>query len=60
MLLAFSPLGDVEIDPNLEVEFGCCDNDLSDGVLHKIIVYVNCTASRYLILKKDLHPIYLK
>ena len=31
-----------------------------DGVQDKIILYADCTVWRYLILKKDLHPIYTR
>ena len=60
VLLSLPLLGDVEVDLDLEVEFGCCDGSLFDSAYHKIIVYANYATLHYLMLKKDLHFIYLK
>jgi len=34
-------LGSVKIDIDLEAEFGCYDNDPSNGVDHKMILYMD-------------------
>ena len=60
MLPYLPPLGNVGFDLDLEVQFGCYDSRLTDGVHHRMIVYEDHTAWRYLLLKKDLHPLYLK
>jgi len=39
-----SPLGNVENDVHLGVEFGCYDGGPSNGVEYKIIVYMDTTA----------------
>jgi len=59
VLTSLPPLVGVRSDFHLGVEFGC-DGGSSDGVLYKIIMYMDCATWRYLMLKKDLHPIYLR
>ena len=60
MLLSLTSVGGVKNDLHLGLEFGFCDDGPSNGVHHKIIAYVDRTAWHYLIVKKDLHSIYLK
>jgi len=57
VLLPLSPLGEVEYEFNLGGEFGCVP---SDGIRYKIILYVDHAVWRHLMLKKYLHPVYLR
>jgi len=60
LLLSLPRLGDVEIDYNLEAEAGCYDGGPSHDVHHKMVVYDDHTTWKYLVPKKDLHPLSLK
>ena len=50
----------VDIDLDMESEFGCCECSRFDGARPRMIVYMDCTTWKFLMLKKDLYPLYLK
>ena len=55
--MSLVPSGRVECDFDLGVEFS---GGPSDGVHYKIILYMDCATWHYLMLKKGLHPLYLR
>ena len=60
VLRSLPPLRDVETNLDLEVKCSYCDDCPSDGLHHTIIVYLDQATKRNLMLKKNLHPLYLK
>ena len=59
-MMSLHPLYGFEINMVVEFEFGCCKGGPSDGACPKAIAYMDYTIWKFLMLKKDIHPLYLR
>ena len=59
MLFSLPSLSEFGIDFALDIKFDCCDSCMSNGLCYKVVVHTDHAIWYYLILKKDLDPVYL-
>jgi len=55
LILFMPPLNGVKRDMDMEIKFDFCKGAPSHGARPKIIVYMDLTAWKFFMLKKDLH-----